>query len=260
MVLRRPTRRRLRRPATGAFADRPRLRALTGERLACCPSRARHPSGLAGRVLRFRRAAHADLRWLASIGISGAWGTGKSSLIKLVRRSLEERAEGRASQYVFVEFNAWLYQGYDDARAALLEVIATKLSEEAKARETGIDNAQNLLRRVNWLRAAKLGAGSALALALGLPPTGLIGEVFSAGQKIISGSAGESDVAGLEDSAAKAGDAFGGLLNPRPELSPPREIQAIREGFEQTLKEIGITLVVLIDDLDRCLPRLRFQP
>jgi predicted KAP-like P-loop ATPase len=190
----------------------------------------------------------------ASIGVSGAWGTGKSSLIKLVRRSLEERAQGRASQYVFVEFNAWLYQGYDDARAALLEVIATRLTEEAKARETGVEKAQNLLRRVNWLRAAKLGAGSALALALGLPPTGVIGEVFSTGKKLVSGDADGSDVADMESTAAKAGDAFGGLLNPKPELSPPREIHAIRESFEQTLEEIGITLVVLIDDLDRCLP------
>lgn len=190
----------------------------------------------------------------ASIGVSGAWGTGKSSMIKLVRRSLEERAQGRASQYVFGEFNAWLYQGYDDARAALLEVIATKLAEEAKARETGIDKAQNLLRRVNWLRAAKLGAGSALALALGLPPTGAIGEVLSAGKKLVSGSASESDVADMKDSATKAGEAFAGLLNPRPELSPPREIHAIRESFEQTPEEICIKLVVLMDDLDCCLP------
>ena len=190
----------------------------------------------------------------ASIGVSGSWGSGKSSMIKLVRRSLEERAEGRASQFVFVEFNAWLYQGYDDARAALLEVIATTLAEQAKARETGMDKAQNLLRRVNWLRAAKLGTGSALALALGLPPTGAIGDVVRAGKNFVSGNADESDVEKLEDSAADAGDAFGGLLKPRPELSPPREIHAIRESFERTLKEIGVTLVVLIDDLDRCLP------
>ncbi|MQX38467.1 KAP family P-loop NTPase fold protein [Roseospira navarrensis] len=189
-----------------------------------------------------------------SIGVSGSWGSGKSSMIKLVRRSLDDRAEGRASQFVFVEFNAWLYQGYDDARAALLEVIATKLAEEAKARETGVDKAQNLLKRVNWLRAAKLGAGSALALALGLPPTGVIGDVVRAGKQAVSDDVDESDVADLEENAAKAGDAFGGLLKPNPELSPPREIHAIRESFEQTLKEIGVTLVVLIDDLDRCLP------
>lgn len=189
-----------------------------------------------------------------SIGVSGSWGSGKSSMIKLVRRSLEERAQGRASEFVFVEFNAWLYQGYDDARAALLEVIASKLAEEAAARETGVDKAQDLLRRVNWLRAAKLGAGSALALALGLPPTGLMGDVWRAGKNLASGNGDEADVTNLEQGALEASDAFGGLLKPKPELSPPREIHAIRENFRQTLEEIGVTLVVLIDDLDRCLP------
>ena len=183
----------------------------------------------------------------ASIGISGSWGSGKSSLIKLTRLSLEKRPE----EFVFVEFNAWLYQGYDDARAALLEVIGKKLAEEAEVRESGKDKAQNLLQRVNWLRAAKLGAGSALALALGLPPTGLIGDAVRAGKDLVSGRGDESDVAELEESASEA---FSGLLNPKPEHSPPREIHGIRESFEQTLAEIGVTLVVLIDDLDRCLP------
>src|SRR5690606_22963014 len=96
--------------------------------------------------------------------------------------------------------------------------------------------------------------GSALALALGLPPSGLIGDVVRAGKDLVSGNGDESSVADLEKSVGEAGDAFGGLLKPRPELSPPREIHAIRESFEQALKEIGVTLVVLIDDLDRCLP------
>jgi predicted KAP-like P-loop ATPase len=62
-----------------------------------------------------------------SIGVSGAWGVGKSSMIKLIRRSLTERSRKGERDFVFVEFNAWLYQGYDDARAALMEVIATTL-------------------------------------------------------------------------------------------------------------------------------------
>lgn len=81
-----------------------------------------------------------------SIGVSGAWGVGKSSMIRLVRASLEARAEGKRSDFVFVEFNAWLYQGYDDARAALMEVIATTLQKEAEARETGLDKAKELLK------------------------------------------------------------------------------------------------------------------
>lgn len=55
-----------------------------------------------------------------SIGVSGAWGVGKSSMIKLTKSSLDKhQPDGEPAKYVFVEFNAWLYQGYDDARAAL---------------------------------------------------------------------------------------------------------------------------------------------
>lgn len=61
-----------------------------------------------------------------SIGVSGAWGIGKSSMIMLTRKSLmrRPRKEGER-EFVFVEFNAWLYQGYDDARAALTSATGT---------------------------------------------------------------------------------------------------------------------------------------
>jgi predicted KAP-like P-loop ATPase len=189
-----------------------------------------------------------------SIGISGSWGAGKSSMIKLVRTALGENDPNDTKQFIYVEFNAWLYQGYDDARAALLEVIATTLNEEADIRENGVDKAKELLQRVNWLRAAKLGVGSGLALALGLPPTRLIGEAVAFGKKALSGDLTEGDAEGGEELATDVFNTAGGLIKAKPELSPPREIHAIRECFEQTLKEMGVTLVVLIDDLDRCLP------
>ena len=127
-----------------------------------------------------------------SIGISGAWGIGKSSMIKLTRASLAQRPRKKGErEFIFVEFNAWLYQGYDDARAALMDVIATKLAAEAEPRERGLDKAKALLRRVNWLRAAKLVAGSAVSMSLGLPPTGLIGEILGLGQRALVGGANE---------------------------------------------------------------------
>ena len=129
-----------------------------------------------------------------SIGVSGAWGVGKSSMIKLIRRGLGARAEGKESEFVFVEFNAWLYQGYDDARAALLEVIATTLAIEAKKRQSGVDKVQELLKGVDWLRAVKLTAGSGLALALGLPPVGLIGEAVTMGKTLMGGGGTGEDV------------------------------------------------------------------
>ncbi|WP_137390416.1 KAP family P-loop NTPase fold protein [Rhodoligotrophos defluvii] len=190
-----------------------------------------------------------------SIGVSGAWGIGKSSMIKLTQASLAARPRKDGErEFVFVEFNAWLYQGYDDARAALMDVIATKLEEEAKAREKGIDKAKALMKRVNWLRAAKLVAGSTVAMSLGLPPTGLIGDLWGLGHRFLSGGVNAKLVEDAEGKAGEMAETATGLFNPKEETSPPKEIQALRDIFEETLEELGVTLVVLIDDLDRCLP------
>jgi predicted KAP-like P-loop ATPase len=189
-----------------------------------------------------------------SIGVSGAWGVGKSSMIKLIRRALDARAEDRASKFVFVEFNAWLYQGYDDARAALMEGIAATLKKEAEARQTGLEKTEELLKRIDWLRAMKFTAGTAIALSMGLPSLGLVGEVLDLGKKVIAGGATQDDLSKLEGKVSQAGGAALGLIKPKPDSSPPKEIHAIRKCFEEALSEMGVTLVVLIDDLDRCLP------
>lgn len=186
-----------------------------------------------------------------SIGVSGAWGVGKSSMIKLIKSSLlNHQSNEKQTRYVYVEFNAWLYQGYDDARAALLDVIASTLSEEATERETGVEKAKEFLGRVRWLRFAKFIALPAASVALGLPPIGFLDGV---GQIVEDGL----DREGLEQAGSVATNLAAtaqSLLAPKQDSSPPREIQALRDSFEEALKEIGITLVVLIDDLDRCLP------
>jgi predicted KAP-like P-loop ATPase len=190
-----------------------------------------------------------------SIGVSGAWGIGKSSMIKLTQASLARRSpkEGER-EFIFVEFNAWLYQGYDDARAALMDVIATKLEAEAKARSKGLEKAKDLLKRVNWLRAAKLIAGSAVPMSFGLPPIGVIGEIYGLGYRAVTGGVDKKLAGQAQGKAKEVAEAATSLLNPQAETSPPKEIQALRDTFEETLNELGVTLVVLIDDLDRCLP------
>jgi predicted KAP-like P-loop ATPase len=205
--------------------------------------------GVADTVAEFILQAHGAP---ISVGVSGAWGVGKSTMIQLTRAALEKtRPADDPTEFVFVEFNAWLYQGYDDARAALLDVIADKLEAVAEERKSGIDKVKEFMRRVRWLRLAKLVALPAAALALGIPPVGLGGEIAGVVRDVRAGTADSKQIDSVGSALSAAG---AGLLMPALESSPPKEIQALRDNFEETLKAIGITLVVLIDDLDRCLP------
>jgi len=70
--------------------------------------------------------ANAELLPL-SLGIFGGWGTGKSTTLKLVEAELATQPDC----YLLVKFDAWLYQDFDDARAALMAVIAAALLEAA---------------------------------------------------------------------------------------------------------------------------------
>ena len=187
-----------------------------------------------------------------SIGITGGWGVGKSSMIRLVETALKDRSD---EKFLFVQFNAWLYQGYDDARAALVEIIARTLVERANKTGTAVENATALLERVNWLRAAALSAGSIAALALGLPPTGLLGELWRAGKGLADGDISGKDIEDAEAAGMKASGAAGSLLKAKKADTPPKQIQNLRDHFAATLAEMDITLVVFVDDLDRCLPQ-----
>jgi predicted KAP-like P-loop ATPase len=179
-------------------------------------------------------------------------------LIKLTNAALKKQlpTDGSPSKYIFVEFNAWLYQGYDDARAALLDVVADRLEVEAIARERGIDKVKDFLGRVRWLRLAGLVALPAAAVAMGLPPVGLAGGAASLVQTMLSDTPKAEDLEQASELGKDAIDTAKGLVEPKLASSPPKQIQALRDSFESALEEIGVTLVVLIDDLDRCLPEI----
>jgi predicted KAP-like P-loop ATPase len=190
-----------------------------------------------------------------SIGVSGGWGVGKSSMVRLIGEALKAKS-GRA--FVVVEFNAWLYQGYDDVRAALIEIIARDLLKYAEKNKKPLEHAKELLARVDWVRAIGLTAGSAVSLFARLPPIGLLGEGLRAYQALTDGDIESSEIENATSTGKQVVSEGASLLKPAKKApSPPREIQALRDHFKATLEQLDITLVVLIDDLDSCLPHTR---
>lgn len=192
-----------------------------------------------------------------SIGISGGWGVGKSSLVRMVASELssihasgEKTASLKESKHVVVTFNPWLYQGFEDARTALLQTVGDAVLE-ATAQNAGLaDKAKALVKRINFLRLAQLGGEVAATLITGVP-VGLIGKVIEAGADALQSESVKDGLAVAKD----ASEATKGLLNEARPVSLPKEIQSFREALEELLDELDITLVVFVDDLDRCLPK-----
>jgi len=96
-----------------------------------------------------------------SLGLFGGWGSGKSSMLRMVEKKISETDDA-----IVLIFDAWVFQGYDDARAALLETIGSHLLEISQSNPSLKTKALSLLKRVDAIRALGL-AGEAGALAMG---------------------------------------------------------------------------------------------
>lgn len=59
----------------------------------------------------------------SSIGLYGDWGSGKSSLMKMVETRLNEEND---DNIICIKFNGWLFEGYEDAKTALCGTILEK--------------------------------------------------------------------------------------------------------------------------------------
>ncbi|QCO00533.1 NTPase KAP (plasmid) [Azospirillum argentinense] len=186
-----------------------------------------------------------------SVGVFGTWGTGKSTLLNLIEGGLS--TEERKGKFIVVRFDAWLYQGFDDSRAALMEVIATTLLEAAKGNNDLFEKAKSLLGRVNKMRALGL-AAEVSALAMGVPTMGWLSKGFAAVGDFFSGDGDGEDFEAVREAGNKAKERGKGLLDPEKQRTPPKEIAAFRSEFEEVLRGLGKTLVVFVDNLDRCLP------
>lgn len=184
-----------------------------------------------------------------SIGVFGTWGTGKSTVLRLV----ESRLARANPTPIIIKFDAWLYQGYDDSKAALMEVVAERLLKESKADEGLLKKAKSFASRINYFRALGMAADVGLGMALGVPP-GLLTSAGGAIGAMISGQGDASHVEDLKSGGKEVAEAWSKLVKPAEARTPPKEIAAFREEFAEILFDLKRPLVLFIDNLDRCLP------
>lgn len=184
-----------------------------------------------------------------SIGVYGDWGAGKSTILCLT----EDALNSLSPDYIHIKFDAWQYQGYDDARASILETITQQLMDEVQANQSLLDKAKSLYERVDKIRAlgAILDIG---ATSFGVPTGGAIGKAFSTLQSKFSlDSLRASDF--TEEDVANGKEAFAlskSML--KEKKSPPKEISEFKRDYNELIKGIGKPIVVYVDNLDRCTP------
>src|SRR2546421_9743007 len=68
----------------------------------------------------------------ATIGAFGDWGSGKSSLLRLVEEDLKADKDT-----LVLWFNGWMFEGYEDAKTALMGTILDEIAVRRRVTEKG---------------------------------------------------------------------------------------------------------------------------
>ncbi|MGV7222176.1 MAG: Qat anti-phage system ATPase QatA [Nitrospinales bacterium] len=179
-----------------------------------------------------------------TVGVHGDWGAGKSSVLEMIEANLEGQDD-----VLCIKFNGWRFQGFEDAKIALIEGIVTELIEKRPALKKMEVAVKYIFQRIDWLKVAKAGGSLALA-SQGVPVPGQIEAAVGALKD--AGKNPENFEAAIDEAKS--------FLKPSDTNNIPEEIKAFREAFDVLLSEAKITqLIVLVDDLDRCLPEIAIE-
>lgn len=181
-----------------------------------------------------------------TIGVHGDWGAGKSSILEMIEGGLSGQDE-----VLCLKFNGWRFQGFEDAKIALIEGIVTGLVEKRPALTKTAGAVKDVFKRIDWLKIAKNAGGLALTAFTGIPTPDQIGAIVTT----LEGLLANPGQLATKENLTSAIDGVKGILKPAETKNVPEEVEAFRKAFDKLLKDAGVQqLVVLIDDLDRCLP------
>lgn len=185
----------------------------------------------------------------STIGLYGDWGSGKSSLMKLAQKKIEEKnteiGDEKDSIKTLCIENGWLFEGYEDTKTSLCGVILDALADEKRFSKEITDYAKTLIKKIDFNKIL----GKSIKYGLDFFLTGGIGALtdltLSSVLSTIKTNVSEVQAKDLEE-----------ILNKFKKDDKTRtEIKNFREEFKQLLQKSNVeNVVVFIDELDRCLP------
>lgn len=181
-----------------------------------------------------------------TIGVHGDWGAGKSSVLEMIEAGFSDKDE-----VLCLKFNGWRFQGFEDAKIALIEGIVTGLVEKRPAMTKAAGAVKDVFNRIDWLKIAKRAGGLAVTAFTGIPTPDQISTIVGT----LEGMFADPGKLATKENLTSAIDGVKSMLKPAETKNVPEEVEAFRKAFDKLLKDAGIKqLIVLIDDLDRCLP------
>lgn len=181
-----------------------------------------------------------------TVGVYGDWGAGKSSILRLIQSEL-----GNDKKVCCMFFNGWLFQGYEDTKSVLMQAIIADLQKQQPSDEKLKQKAKELLRRVDWLKFARHTTGLAVTALTGIPDLLSLAAVVER----LRGIADSPSEALTPERLQSVARSIKGSLRGEEASTVPEEVLTFRKEFQELLKAAKVErLVVLVDDLDRCLP------
>ncbi len=181
-----------------------------------------------------------------TIGVHGDWGAGKSSVLEMIEAGFKDEPK-----VLCLKFNGWRFQGFEDAKIALIEGIVSGLLAKRPALQKAKGALRDVVKSIDLLKVAKKAGGLAWTAFTGIPTPDQISGIVST----LDGWISNPGQLATKENLSLAVEGVKSVLTKAESKNVPEEIEAFRKAFDKLLEESEIEqLVVLIDDLDRCLP------
>ncbi|MGW4559235.1 KAP family P-loop NTPase fold protein [Streptomyces sp. NPDC004365] len=171
-----------------------------------------------------------------TVGVSGAWGSGKTTVLRLIGDALTLKPPATGASVLVLSTDPWRYDPGVGAKETLISEVLSAVASELASREVPGQipgRTRTLLaklrKRVDWAKALQLAAKTSLTLQL------------------------------------PSVDDLTSLVNTEPDNQDADTTEPLSRGLEEFRTEFHTLMesaelshlrrvVVLVDDLDRCLP------